>query len=145
MLRGIWLTNQFKSFFSLIFVKNARKKVKCVKKSLFFTHFFFTHFREKTKLLVRKKQNTFFPLIFFARAKNGRFLVTRKKCVKKSYFVFNEQIVICLAETLLNENFDILPVSAFDITAVVGGIIGSWPHLSLFVCDKSIKNRKSNV
>jgi hypothetical protein len=44
--------------------------------------------------------------MFFARAKNGRFLksrveevgarflVTRKKSVKKSYFVFNEQIVI---------------------------------------------------
>jgi hypothetical protein len=46
-----------------------------VKKSLFFTHFtFFTHFREKAKLHVRKKTNRFFPLIFFARAKNGCFL-----------------------------------------------------------------------
>jgi hypothetical protein len=46
-----------------------KKSKNVLKKSLFSTHF-----HEKTKLRVRKKQSSFFPLIFFARAKNARFL-----------------------------------------------------------------------
>jgi 1-acyl-sn-glycerol-3-phosphate acyltransferase len=80
------------------------KKVKCVKNSLFSRILlFFTHFREKTKLHVRKEQTTFFHLFFLLVLKMAVFSKVRvegwvhksieKKCVKKSYFVFN---VLCI-------------------------------------------------
>jgi hypothetical protein len=83
------------------FLKKAFKKVK-IKKSIFFTHFtFFPFSQEQNFMFIKNKP--LFSTYFFARAKKRAlhpalvrkqsFLVTLKKCVK-SYFVFNEQIVI---------------------------------------------------